>query len=193
VIAKVEYDHSSPFQSLRDLITQFHFSSSLIKAKILCRARNIQIGRIHIQTISVIRPIRTLHIDTRRHNIVAHPRTRASKGTDLRLILFACRAGEVLEYDISDREWRREFETQGEIGLSIALVDLDGVVDVVNEHCVVGHVCDSARATASLEISAECGWRVGPDFYTCTILFVVSERCKRWMAIRTVVLCIEAL
>ena len=109
------------------------------------------------------------------HYIIAHSSTGARERAELWLIFLARLAGEILEYDIADRERRRVFETECEIRLSIALIDFDCIVDVINEHSVVGDVGDSACSTASLEISAECSWGVRPDFDACTVLVVFSQ------------------
>jgi len=48
--------------------------------------------------------------------------------------------------------------------LPVALVDFDRVVNVVDEHRVVGDVFNHARAAAALEVAAEFCGGVGPDF-----------------------------
>jgi len=78
--------------------------------------------------------------------------------------------------------------------LSVALIDFNGVVDIVNYHGVVGDVLDHAGTTAALEITGQGRGSVGPDFDASTVL----SNCKNLFVLLkeirlTVVLCIEAL
>lgn len=105
-----------------------------------------------------------------RHNVIANRRARAGESSNLRLVLFAGLAVEVGEEDVGDGEWRGEFETEGEVGLSVALIDFDGVVDIVDYHGVVGDVLDHAGTTAALEITGQGRGSVGPDFDASAVL-----------------------
>lgn len=60
------------------------------------------------------------------------------------MVFLAGLALEVLEENVGDGEWRWELKTESQVGLPIALVNLNGVVDVVDYHCVVGDVLDHA-------------------------------------------------
>lgn len=62
-------------------------------------------------------------------------------------------------------------KTKCEVGLSVALIDFDGIVDIVDSDGVVCHVLDSATSTTSLKVTAECGRSVGPNFDPSAILF----------------------
>lgn len=68
----------------------------------------------------------------------------------------------------------RELVAKSEVALSIALGDLDSVVDVFNVHCVVGDVLDHARATATLEIFRQSRRNTRPHFNTSTVLFYIN-------------------
>jgi len=57
--------------------------------------------------------------------------------------------------------------------LAIALINFNGVIDVVNEDRVVSDVVDPAVTSTSLEISANSGRSVGPDFNASTVTGVV--------------------
>jgi hypothetical protein len=86
------------------------------------------------------------------------------------LVFLAGLALEILEHNIGNCEIRRELEAQRQVALPIALVDLDGVVDVVNEHSVVGHVLYHTAAATSLKVATELRGRVGPNFNTRSVL-----------------------
>lgn len=121
-----------------------YFQNLLIKPQIFRRASNIQIRLRNIQTVRQIRPIRTHNIDTTRHDIVANSCTRAGKCCNLRLVLLAGLAVEVLENYVSDGEGRRVLQAESQIGLAVALINFDGVVYVVDVHGVVSDVLYSA-------------------------------------------------
>jgi hypothetical protein len=59
---------------------------------------------------------------------------------------------EIRKKDIVDGEQGGKFETESKIVLAVALVDFNGVVDVVDEDRVVGYVVDAAGAAAALQI-----------------------------------------
>lgn len=114
---------------------------------------DIQRRIIDVQTICLIRANRTQNIDIGRGDIITHCLTRASKRSNLRRILRTCLPTEGFEDDIGDGQRGRILQTQRQITLSIALIYFDGVVNVVNDHRIVGDVVDHTSATASLEIT----------------------------------------
>jgi hypothetical protein len=81
---------------------------------------------------------------------------------------------EVLEYDVGNRKWGWELETQSEVRLAVALVDFDGVVYFVDDHGVVGYVVDLSATAASLQVAAEFGGQVRPDLDACAVLLSVN-------------------
>jgi hypothetical protein len=62
------------------------------------------------------------------------------------------------------------FIAKSQVLLTIALGHLDGVVDIINGHSVVGNVLHQARSAATLEISRERRGYTGPDFDASTVL-----------------------
>ena len=86
----------------------------------------------------------------------------------------SCLVREVLEHNVGDRQRGGLFKAESQVGLSVALVDVDGVVYVIDYHGVVGDILDSATPAASLEVAAECGWSVGPNFDSAAVLSTVS-------------------
>lgn len=115
------------------------------------------------------------NVNILRHDIVTHPLAAARKRRYLRPVLLARCAREILEEDIRDGQWRRIFEALCEIRLAVALVDFDGIVDVIDVHFVVGDVLDTASASAALEVATEGGGGVGPNFDAGSVL-----GCVRW-------------
>ena len=148
---------------------------ALIESQRWPRAIDIQLRSIHVQAVGKVRPIGTQHIDSRCHNIAAHLRARACESSNFWLVLLACLALEVLEYDIIDGQWRWKFKAESQVRLSVALVNLDGVVNVIDEECVVCNVQNSSRPAASLEIAAQFRRGVWPDFDPRTVLFMISS------------------
>jgi hypothetical protein len=86
------------------------------------------------------------------------------------LILLARLPFEVLEHNVGDRKGRGVKETKSEVRLPIALVYFNGVVDVVDNHAIVGYVLYVSIAATTLEITGQCAGSVGPDFDAGTIL-----------------------
>ena len=58
--------------------------------------------------------------------------------------------------------------------MTVTLVDFDGIIDFVDDDRIISDVVHHAASSASLKISAECRWKVGPDLDTCAILFDVN-------------------
>jgi len=65
--------------------------------------------------------------------------------------------------------------------LAIALINFNGVIDVVDEDRVVSDVVDPAVTSTSLEISANSRGGVGPDFDASTILYIDVSMCRGGM------------
>lgn len=65
--------------------------------------------------------------------------------------------------------------------MAVALVNFDGVVDVVDEESVVGYILHKARTAAALEIAGQGGGGVGPHFDASTVL----EGVRYWASKRS--------
>ena len=123
----------------------------------------------------MVSTIWTDDINVRGKDIVADILARTSECSDLRLVFAACGALEVLEHDVRDRKWRWELQAERQVLLSVALINLDGVVHVVDDHSVVRDVVHSAITTTSLQVTAESCWGVWPDLDACSVLDHVSD------------------
>lgn len=66
-----------------------------------------------------------------------------------------------------------ELIAESKVLLSVALGDLDGVVDVLDGHGVVGNILDTTRAASALQVSRQCRGNTRPDLDASTILDVV--------------------
>lgn len=62
---------------------------------------------------------------------------------------------------------------QSEIALSVALCDLNSIVNVLDGHSVVGNVLDASRTTSSLQVGRKGRSHARPDLDASTILNVV--------------------
>jgi len=172
--------------SRRCFAIEFHFDFTLITSCTIhdtqsvesledrC-ALHIQRSLVDIQAVGLVSTIWTDDVNVRGKDIVADILARTSEGSDLWLILAACLALEVLEHDVRDRQWRWELQAERQILLSVALVNFDGVVHVVDDHSVVCDVVHSAITTTSLQVTAEGCWGVWPDFDACSVLDHVSN------------------
>lgn len=63
----------------------------------------------------------------------------------------------ILHDDVGDGQLGRELIASGEVLLTVALGDLDSVVDVVDGHGVVSDVVDTALAATALEVARKSG------------------------------------
>lgn len=63
----------------------------------------------------------------------------------------------VLHDDVGDGQLGRELIASGEVLLTVALGDLDSVVDVVDGHGVISDVVDATLAAAALEVTRKSG------------------------------------
>ena len=79
-------------------------------------------------------------------------------------VLFARNPGKILNRDILHGHAARIFIAQGQIALTIALRDLDSIVDIVDCHGIVENVADLATASTSLEICRQRRWVSRPHF-----------------------------
>lgn len=106
-------------------------------------------------------------------DVRAYSWARALQVTDKRIVFLAGGTLEVLDGDIGDSELGgklqmvldgvpRSFETvtvgtyliaQRDVLLTIALSDLNSIVDIGQNHAVISDVLDSATATSSLEVT----------------------------------------
>lgn len=125
----------------------------LIKAFVNSRASDIQLCRINIQAVCQIRSVRTQNIDVCRRNVIADCWAGTSECSNLWLVLLGRMTVEVVEFDVRDRQRGRVEEAEGQIALTVALINLNCVVNSVNEHGIVSDVVHSAVATASLQIA----------------------------------------
>ncbi len=71
-------------------------------------------------------------------------------------------------------------EAESQVGLSVALINFDSVINHINDNTIVGNVVDLSIASTSLQISAEGGGGVGPDLDASAILIplVHVRNCK---------------
>ena len=63
----------------------------------------------------------------------------------------------ILHDDVGDGQLGRELIASGEVLLTVALGDLNSVVDVVDGHGVVSDVVDTALTTTALEVTGKSG------------------------------------
>lgn len=63
----------------------------------------------------------------------------------------------ILHDDVGDGQLGRELIASGEVLLTVALGDLNSVVDVVDGHGVVSDVVDATLTTAALEVAGKSG------------------------------------
>jgi hypothetical protein len=110
-----------------------------------------------------------LDIDVADLDILAHRRTRALQIPNKRVVFLTCRALEVLDLDIADSQIRRELIAKRDVLLSVALRDLDRVVDIVNNHSIVGHILDFARTASALQILGKRGRSTRPHLDARTV------------------------
>ena len=80
-----------------------------------------------------MRPVGRDDVDVRGVDVAAHRRAAACECRDQRLVVRARLAREVAEDDVLDGQRGGELLAQGEVLLAVALRDLDGVVDVVDD------------------------------------------------------------
>ena len=66
-----------------------------------------------------------------------------------------------------------ELIAQSEITLSVALSDLNSIIDVLDGHSVIGNVLDASRATSALQVSRQSRGHAGPDLDAGTILDIL--------------------
>lgn len=63
----------------------------------------------------------------------------------------------ILHDDVGDGQLGRELIASGEVLLTVALGDLNSIVDVVDGHGVVSYVVDTALTTTALEVTGKSG------------------------------------
>jgi len=63
----------------------------------------------------------------------------------------------ILHDDVGDGQLGRELIASGEVLLTVALGDLNSIVDVVDGHGVVSDVVDTALTTTALEVTGKSG------------------------------------
>lgn len=105
---------------------------------------------------------------------LTHCLARANNSTNIRVILARRCTLDVREKNIGNCQLRRILIAQSEILLSIALGHLNGVVDVVDGHGVIGNVLHTARATSALEVGRQGGGNAWPDLDASAVLEFVS-------------------
>lgn len=125
---------------------------------------------VNVPTLEQVCRISRRHdINIMKSDIAANFRTRADDISRVRRIFLASSAVEVRHLDIADREIRRELVAEREILLPVALRDLHSVVDVVDEHAVVGDVVDATGTSTTLQVAGESSRRSRPDFDARTV------------------------
>jgi hypothetical protein len=62
---------------------------------------------------------------------------------------------------------------ESEVLLSVALGNLNGIIDVLDGHGVVGNVLDTARATSALQVGGQSRGNTRPDLDASTVLYIV--------------------
>ena len=130
----------------------------------------MQQRRINVTTLECIRETSWGHdIDIINKNVLANTRARANNISRVRRASLAGSALEVCHLDVTDREVRRELIAEREVLLAVALSDFNGVVDVLDEHAVVGDVVDAAGASTALEVTGESSGRSRPHLDACTV------------------------
>lgn len=68
-----------------------------------------------------------------------------------------------------------ELVAESQVLLSIALSDLDGVVDILDSHGIVGDVPHATGATSALEVSGQSRGHTGPDLDASTVLHCIRS------------------
>ena len=128
-----------------------------------------------ITSKQVLRTTRSHDREVRDGDVGANIRVAADDVAADRVIRVRRGTVEVFEVDVGNGEAGRKLIAQGEVVLAVALGDLHGVVDLVDEHVFVGDVADAAGATAALEVAGECGGRAGPDFDASSVRCIVHR------------------
>lgn len=137
-------------------------NAPLVETLVVIGAGHVQGRPVHVQTVTIPRAVRARDIDTLGADIETSLIRAASQCTNKGLILLAGAAPEILKDDIGDGQGARVLQAERQVLLAVALVDLDGVVDVVDHHAAIGDVADAAVATAALQVARERRGRVGP-------------------------------
>lgn len=76
---------------------------------------------------------------------------------------------DVLHDDIRNGQLRWESGASCQVLLTVALRDLDSVVDVADSHGIVGNVVDTTLSAATLKITRQSSRGAGPDLDASTI------------------------
>lgn len=134
------------------------------------------VGAVHLlldtadaTTAVQIGAARALDINVADVDVLADGGAGALQVADQRVVLLAGGALEVLDCDVGDGEVGGELVAQRDVFLAVALRDLDGVVDVLNYHAVVGDVGDFTGAASTLQIAGQGGQSTGPDLDACAV------------------------
>jgi hypothetical protein len=119
---------------------------------------------IHVATRKLVdSAIGTAQINIRQLDVSANTRAAANNISRDRIVLCTSSAMNVLHDNVGDSQLGGELIASSQVLLTIALSDLDSVVDIVDAHGVVGDVVDTAFATTSLEVAGEGCGRAWPD------------------------------
>jgi hypothetical protein len=62
---------------------------------------------------------------------------------------------------------------QSEVTLSVALSDLNSIINILDGHSVIGNVLDASRATSALQVGRQSRGHTGPDLDASTILDIL--------------------
>jgi hypothetical protein len=111
----------------------------------------------------------TPNINVLKVDIATDSRAGALQVANERIVFLAGSALEVPDGDVRDGQVGRGGVAQGNVLLAVALRDLDGVVDVVNGHAVVGHVGHFTQAAAAHQVARHSGLGARPHFDACAV------------------------
>lgn len=126
-------------------------------------AIHIQRRVVHVETVGVIHTCRAQNVNVAGSDVIAHILARAQKRRNVRAIFGTRCASQVRNEHIRNSQRRGILQAQRDVALTVALRNLNRIVDIVDEHAVKGNVVDLARAAASLQVARQGRGRVWPD------------------------------
>ena len=137
---------------------------------------------VNVRALVLVCATRTLDSHVLDVDITAHARARADQVAYQRIILLARSSMEVLDRDIGNGKiawelqgrissvangikgaWKTYLVAKREVLLTIALRDFNCIVDVGENHAIVGDVGNGSRTAASLQIVGQSGANTWPD------------------------------
>lgn len=113
----------------------------------------MQSALVHVVTgEKVLSAIRSRRRNIVQLNVNADIRTTAHHRATDRIVLVASRTMDVVDPNARDRQVGRVLVAGSEVLLPITLRDFDGVVDVPDEHVLVGDIVDSSETATTLQV-----------------------------------------